>query len=102
MSTMATSMYEWKTINWKKIQRKVFKLQKRIYQASLRGDVKTVRRLQRLLIKSCSVHFLPKLHLILQFWLFLCKLSVVAFYFFYFGSLCFIFLTKTFLKVSFW
>ena len=52
MSTMTTSMYEWKTIPWKKIERRIFKLQKRIYQASCRGDVRTVRRLQRLLMKS--------------------------------------------------
>ena len=32
----------------------LYKLQKRIYQASLRGDVKNVRRLQKLLIKSRS------------------------------------------------
>ena len=47
-------MYEWKTLPWRKLERRVFKLQKRIYQASQRGDVKTVRRLQRLLIKSWS------------------------------------------------
>jgi RNA-directed DNA polymerase len=32
----------------------LYKLQKRIYQASKRGDVKNVRRLQKLLIKSRS------------------------------------------------
>ncbi len=52
--TTATPMDEWKTIPWKKIQRNVFKLQKRIYQASGRGDQRTVRKLQRLLIKSKS------------------------------------------------
>ena len=45
-------MYEWETINWGKTQRLVFKLQKRIYRASERGEVKAVRRLQRLLTKS--------------------------------------------------
>jgi len=44
--------YEWKTIPWRKLERKVFKLQTRIYQASLRGKVKTVRRLQKLMMKS--------------------------------------------------
>lgn len=44
--------YEWKDIAWKKIQVKVFKLQRRIYRASLSGDVKKVHRLQRLLMKS--------------------------------------------------
>lgn len=47
-------MYEWKDIPWKKIQRTVFKLQKRIYRASKRGDVKQVRKLQKLLVKSQS------------------------------------------------
>jgi len=44
--------YEWKDIPWKQIQVKLFKLQRRIYRASLRGDVKRVHRLQRLLMKS--------------------------------------------------
>ena len=47
-------MYEWKDIPPNKIQKAVFKLQKRIYQASLRGDVKAVRKLQRLLMNSWS------------------------------------------------
>jgi len=42
----------WSKINWKIVERKIFKLQKRIYRASQRGDVKTVHKLQRLLIKS--------------------------------------------------
>ncbi len=45
---------EWKDINWKKIQRIVFKLQKRIFKASQRGDVKAVRRLQKTLMRSWS------------------------------------------------
>lgn len=51
-------MYRWDTIPWQHVQRSVFKLQKRIYQASRRGDVRTVRKLQRLLMKSRSA----KLH----------------------------------------
>jgi RNA-directed DNA polymerase len=47
-------MYEWKALPWKRIERRVFKLQKRIYQASRRGDVKTVHRLQKLLMHSWS------------------------------------------------
>lgn len=34
-----TPMYRWDTIPWQRVQRNVFKLQKRIYQASCRGDV---------------------------------------------------------------
>jgi RNA-directed DNA polymerase len=52
--TSLKTTVEWKTIPWRKLERKVFKLQKRIYQASKRGDVKTTRRLQKMLMKSWS------------------------------------------------
>jgi RNA-directed DNA polymerase len=42
----------WSDIDWKIVERQVFKLQKRIYRASQRGDVKLVHKLQRLLTKS--------------------------------------------------
>ncbi|MBW4624480.1 MAG: group II intron reverse transcriptase/maturase [Brasilonema octagenarum HA4186-MV1] len=51
-------MIEWKTIPWRKLERKVYKLQKRIYQASQRGDVKLVRGLQKILMKSWSARVL--------------------------------------------
>lgn len=54
MNTAQKPMYEWKDINWRKLERIIFKLQKRIYKASTRGEVKLVRRLQKLLIKSWS------------------------------------------------
>jgi RNA-directed DNA polymerase len=54
MSTTDRSMYEWENLPWRTIERKVFKLQKRIYQAANRGDVKAVHRLQRLVMKSWS------------------------------------------------
>ena len=47
-------MYEWETLPWGKIQKGVFKLQKRIYQASKSGNIKKVRKLQRLLLNSWS------------------------------------------------
>lgn len=47
-------MYKWNDIPWQKLERNVFKIQKRIYQASRCGNVKLVHRLQRLLIKSWS------------------------------------------------
>jgi RNA-directed DNA polymerase len=53
-----TTTYEWKDIPWRKLERKNFKLQKRIYQASRRGDVTKVRKLQRLLMKSRSAKLL--------------------------------------------
>ncbi|BAQ60480.1 retron-type RNA-directed DNA polymerase [Geminocystis sp. NIES-3708] len=43
---------KWSSINWKVVEKQVFRLQKRIYRASQRGDVKLVHSLQRLLIKS--------------------------------------------------
>lgn len=46
------SKVEWKTVNWRKAEFAVFKLQKRIYRASQRGDVKLVRRLQKTMVKS--------------------------------------------------
>ena len=51
-------MYEWSDIPWQKLERNIYKLQKRIYKASSREDVKTVRRLQKLLIKSWSAKLL--------------------------------------------
>src|SRR3989441_543792 len=42
----------WQGIPWKKVQRHVFRLQKRIYQATQREDVRTARKLQKLLVKS--------------------------------------------------
>lgn len=44
----------WNAVPWAKAERAVFKLQKRIYRASQRGDVKAVHRLQRLLSRSWS------------------------------------------------
>jgi RNA-directed DNA polymerase len=55
MNTALQPMYEWSDIVWRKLERNVFKLQKRIYQASNRGDAKLVRRLQKLLINSWSI-----------------------------------------------
>ena len=42
----------WNTINWAKVQRKVFKLQKRIFQAVKSGNKVLARKLQKLLFKS--------------------------------------------------
>ncbi|NEQ83334.1 MAG: group II intron reverse transcriptase/maturase [Moorea sp. SIO2I5] len=45
---------EWRKVNWRKLEMTVFKLQKRIYRASQRGDVSVVRKLQKTLMKSWS------------------------------------------------
>lgn len=42
----------WKAIDWKTVEKGVFRLQKRIYRASQNGNVVLVQSLQRLLIKS--------------------------------------------------
>lgn len=55
MSTAATNqppMYKWQDIPWRDVERKVFKLQRRIYQASRQGKQPAVRRLQKLLLSS--------------------------------------------------
>ena len=49
-----TQTVEWKDLNWRKLEKVTFKLQKRIFQASERGDVKAVRKLQKTLINSWS------------------------------------------------
>ena len=54
MTTGNTPMDEWKTINWKHVERSVFKLQKRIYRASVQNNRKKVHKLQRLLLTSHS------------------------------------------------
>ena len=47
-------MKEWRSIPWRKLERRVFKLQTRIFKASRRGEVKAVRRLQKTLMRSWS------------------------------------------------
>jgi RNA-directed DNA polymerase len=49
---------DWRALPWKRFQRDVFRLQKRIYQASSRDDYKQVHNLQRLLLRSWSARCL--------------------------------------------
>ena len=42
----------WHQIPWKRAEKVVFSLQRRIYQASQRGDIKAIRRLQKLLLNG--------------------------------------------------
>lgn len=58
MSRLEIKRYKWDRINWRKLKRSVFKLQKRIYQASQKGDLVKVHNLQKLLIKSRSAKLL--------------------------------------------
>jgi RNA-directed DNA polymerase len=48
----------WNTINWKLIQIQVFKWQRRIYTASKYNDIKKVRYLQNIILKSRSAKLL--------------------------------------------
>jgi RNA-directed DNA polymerase len=52
MSTAQVPMYDWNKLPWRTIERRVFKLQKRIYRAANRGDTRTVHALQRLMTRS--------------------------------------------------
>src|SRR6266480_6750627 len=52
MDRQEPPIVDWAQIPWRKLERKVYRLQKRIYQASLRGNDKAVHNLQRLLMKS--------------------------------------------------
>jgi RNA-directed DNA polymerase len=47
-----TPMVAWQDVPWKKVHRQVFRLQKRIYRATQRGDVRTAHKLQKLMLKS--------------------------------------------------
>jgi len=43
---------DWAQIPWRRLEQSVYRLQKRIYRASARGDSEVVHSLQRLLLKS--------------------------------------------------
>src|SRR5207245_5130286 len=42
----------WNKLPWKKLEKHTFRIQKRIYRASQRGNVRAVHKLQKLLTKS--------------------------------------------------
>jgi RNA-directed DNA polymerase len=44
----------WENIDWRKVERYVFKLQKQIFKASHQGDKKKARKLQKTLMRSWS------------------------------------------------
>src|SRR6266516_788665 len=45
---------EWAALPWRKLEQHLYRLQKRIFKASARGDLKTVHQLQKLVMKSRS------------------------------------------------
>jgi RNA-directed DNA polymerase len=55
---MCTLNLEWKAIDWKSVQSKVFVWQQEIYTASKGGDIRTVRKVQRVLLNSIEAKLL--------------------------------------------
>ncbi|MCL2923400.1 MAG: reverse transcriptase N-terminal domain-containing protein [Trichodesmium sp. MAG_R04] len=53
---------KWKDIDWKRVEKNVFKLQKLIYRASSRGEIRKMRKYQRLLTKSYYARLLAVRH----------------------------------------
>jgi len=53
-----TQSEDWALLPWRKLERHVYRLQKRIYRASERGNVQAVHRLQQLLMHSRSAQLL--------------------------------------------
>src|SRR5258707_13736985 len=49
---------EWAALPWRKLEQHLYRLQKRIFKASERGDLKAVHKLQKLLMKSRSARLL--------------------------------------------
>ncbi|MFB8787338.1 MAG: group II intron reverse transcriptase/maturase [Potamolinea sp.] len=53
-NTLSNQTVEWNKVNWRKLEIRVYKLQKRIFRASSRGDLNAVRRLQKTMMRSWS------------------------------------------------
>lgn len=58
MSQSKKTRYKWDEINWRRLERSIFKLQKRIYRASEQKDLMKMHSLQRLLLKSHNAKLL--------------------------------------------
>ena len=61
MADVETRTEDWNTLPWKDIQKNVFRLQRRIYQAARQNEAKRVHDLQRLLLRSWSARCLAVL-----------------------------------------
>jgi RNA-directed DNA polymerase len=48
----------WNKLPWRKLEQHVYRIQKRIYRASQRGETRTVQKLQKLLMKSEAARLL--------------------------------------------
>ena len=49
---------KWRDINWRRVEKNVFKLQKLIYRASSRGEIRKMHKYQKLLTKSYNTRCL--------------------------------------------
>lgn len=58
MTHSTLSRDEWAAIDWKTVEKMVYRLQTRIFKANRRGDTKQVHKLQKLLMKSRSAKLL--------------------------------------------
>ena len=56
--TRCNNQVKWDEIDWRKVEKSVFKLQKKIYRAYVNGDVKKGKRLQKTLINSYNSRLL--------------------------------------------
>ena len=54
----ASPIADWVAIDWRKAEQSVYRLQKRIYKASSRGEVQVVHNLQRKLMRSWAARML--------------------------------------------
>ena len=48
----------WRELPWRKLEQHVYRMQKRIYRASQRGNTRQVEKLQKLLLKSEAARLL--------------------------------------------
>src|SRR6202049_4039253 len=48
----------WRQLPWRKLEQHIFRIQKRIYRASQRGNTRAVQKLQKLLMKSEAARLL--------------------------------------------
>src|SRR5713226_9770913 len=48
----------WRELPWRKLEKHVYRMQKRIYRASQRGNTRQVEKLQKLLLKSEAARLL--------------------------------------------
>ena len=57
-ASSGTANEDWSRLSWRKLERHVSRLQKRIYRAASRGNVRAVHRLHQVLLRSRSARLL--------------------------------------------